>query len=68
MFNFLGFDDTFECDLQEGVISAATYSGIPPILSAMTDRKSCEETIEGVFKIFDLNKDGAISRCEDATF
>lgn len=64
---FLGFDDTFECDLQEGVISRATYEAAFPILAAQTDRASCLETIQQVFDIEDLNNDGFVTRCEDAT-
>lgn len=64
---FIGLDDGFACDLQEGAISAATYAGITPILAAQTDRASCLKTIQQVFDIEDLDNDGKISRCEDAT-
>lgn len=64
---FLGFDDTFECDLQEGVITQATYAAAFPILAAQTDRASCLKTIQQVFDIEDINNDGFITRCEDAT-
>jgi hypothetical protein len=60
-------DDGFACDLQENVVSAATYAGIGPILASQTDRASCLKTIQDVFDIEDLDKDGKISRCEDAT-
>lgn len=64
---FFSFDDSFECDLQEGVISAATYAAAGGILAAQTDRASCLETIQKVFDIEDINGDGFITRCEDAT-
>lgn len=67
MLNFLGFDDNFECDLQEDTITAATYAAVLPIIEAQTDRASCLKTIQQVFDIEDLNKDGFITRCEDAT-
>lgn len=66
-YQFIGLDDGFTCDLQENVVSAATYAGIQPILAAMSDRKSCLETIQKVFDIEDLDNNGTISRCEDAT-
>lgn len=34
----------------------------------MTDRADCKEKIGEVFDYFDLNKDGFVTRCEDATF
>merc|ERR1712167_258564 len=67
MLNFLGFDDNFECDLQESVITGATYAAAFPILKAQTDRASCMKTIQQVFDIEDINGDGYITRCEDAT-
>ena len=63
---FMGFDDTFVCDLEEGAISEATYAAMFPILSAQTDRASCLETIQQVFDVEDLDGNGYISRCEDA--
>lgn len=66
-FIFLGFDDQFTCDLQEDVISESTYAAIFPILKDQKDRHSCLHTIQQVFDIEDLNGDGFISRCEDAT-
>jgi len=44
--SFIGFEDGFECDLQEGPISQATYASAFPILAAQTDRASCLETIQ----------------------
>merc|ERR1711934_1192711 len=64
---FIKFDDNFTCDLQEGVITSATYAAAFPIIEAQTDRASCLKTIQEVFDIEDINKDGFISRCEDAT-
>lgn len=66
-YQFIGIDDGFACDLQENVVSAATYAGIGPILAAQKDRASCYETIDQVFDIEDLDNDGTITRCEDAT-
>lgn len=66
-YQFIGLDDGFTCDLQENVVSAATYAGIGPILAAQKDRASCYETIDQVFDIEDLDNDGTITRCEDAT-
>lgn len=66
-YQFIGLDDGFACDLQENVVSSATYAGITPILAAQTDRASCLKTIQQVFDIEDLDGDGKISRCEDAT-
>jgi len=66
-YQFIGLDDGFACDLQENAVSAATYAGITPILAAQTDRASCLKTIQQVFDIEDLDNDGKISRCEDAT-
>jgi hypothetical protein len=65
--SFIGFDDGFDCDLQEGTITQATYAGAFPILAAQTDRASCLETIQQIFDIEDINGDGYITRCEDAT-
>ena len=48
---FIGFDDTFVCDLEEGAISEATYAAMFPIIAAETDRASC---LEGIQKIFDI--------------
>lgn len=62
-----GFDDNFSCDLQEDVISGATYAAAFPILKAQKDRHSCLHTIQKVFDIEDINGDGFITRCEDAT-
>jgi len=66
-YQYIGLDDGFSCDLQENVVSAATYAGIAPILAAQKDRASCYQTIDQVFDIEDLDNDGTISRCEDAT-
>ena len=66
-FIFIGFEDNFSCDLQDNDVTAATYDAIVPILKAQTDRHSCLHTIQQVFDIEDLDKDGFISRCEDAT-
>merc|ERR1711988_1023502 len=45
MYQFIGLDDGFACDLQENSVSAATYAAIGPILAAQSDRASCLETI-----------------------
>lgn len=66
-YQFIGLDDGFACDLQEGSVSAATYAGIAPILALQKDRASCLQTIDQVFDIEDLDSNGTISRCEDAT-
>jgi len=66
-YQFIGLDEGFACDLQEGSVSAATYAGIAPILALQKDRASCYATIDQVFDIEDLDNDGTISRCEDAT-
>lgn len=46
MYQFIGLDDGFACDLQENSVSAATYAAIGPILAAQPDRASCLETIQ----------------------
>ena len=46
MYQFIGLDDGFACDLQENSVSAATYAAIGPILAAQSDRASCLETIQ----------------------
>lgn len=66
-FAFMSYEDGFTCDLQEGTISQATYAGMFPIISSQTDRASCLETMDQVFDIEDINGDGFITRCEDAT-
>ena len=66
-FAFNTYEDGFTCDLQEGKISQATYAGMFPIISSQTDRATCLETIDQVFDIEDINGDGFITRCEDAT-
>ena len=64
MQNFLGFDDNLVCDFTQA--SASTFSGIGAVFQGMTDRASCLAKIDEAFAIQDLNKDGLVSRCEDA--
>lgn len=66
-YQFIGLDDGFACDLQENAVSAATYAAIGPILAAQSNRATCLATIQDVFDIEDLDGDGKITRCEDAT-
>lgn len=65
---FFGFDDGFTCDLQQDVVTLQnTYSQLPIIRSSMTSREDCYTKMPSMFNIVDLNKDGYISKCEDAT-
>jgi hypothetical protein len=66
-YQFIGLDDGFSCDLQEGTVSAATYAGLNATLDAQKDRATCLKTIDNVFDQVDLDNNGTISRCEDAT-
>lgn len=34
----------------------------------MTNREDCMENVPKIFKIVDLDGDGTVSKCEDATF
>lgn len=63
---FLTFDDGFTCEIQN--VSASHYDAAFATRSSMTDRESCYEKIPEIFKILDLNGDGIIEKCEDATF
>ena len=61
------FNDDFKCDL-DGNLNSDHYAGFFPAVIEMTDYKSCMENIDTVFGVFDDNKDGYVSRCEDAQF
>lgn len=61
------FNDEFQCDL-DGDLKRDHYSTAFPFIIEMTDYKSCMENIDDVFGVFDDNKDGYVSRCEDAQF
>lgn len=61
--SFLGLEDTYTCELE-----TADYSSAKSIMEAMNSKDKCLSTIESAFNAIDLNGDGMISRCEDASF
>lgn len=65
---FLTFDDGFTCEVQTDKFPKSHYDPAFATRSSMTDRASCYEKIPEIFKILDLNNDGIIEKCEDATF
>lgn len=68
-FSFFKLDDGFECDLKADEYTFDnTYSAIPAIAAAWTDRETCKANVLEIFDIVDVNKDGFVERCEDAMF
>ena len=60
-------DDDFDCEFEDG-IDFNSYAGAFPFITSMTGYDDCMTKIDQVFPFFDDNKDGFISRCEDAQF
>lgn len=70
IFTFVNFkfDDEFTCDLEEsGYTFENHYNALVAIRQSMTDRADCKKKMPSLFKIVDINGDGYVSRCEDAT-
>lgn len=57
-------EDKFKCDLDD--IPAGAYDRLPSVIATLKDRASCIKNILQLVEINDLNKDGIVSRCEDA--
>lgn len=67
--NFLTFDDGFTCEVKSDEYTWENhYSKAIEIRSGMTDLATCRTEIEKIFKILDLDGNGIIEKCEDATF
>ena len=62
----LTFSELQDCDL-DGV-DASYYSGVLPLIATELDIPSCKVAVKQIFRIADLDKDGHISRCENAKF
>jgi hypothetical protein len=58
-----GFDQ-FSCNLKEA--KQSDYNDISTIAAKLTNRATCLENIVKIFDIIDKDKNGFISRCEDA--
>jgi hypothetical protein len=67
MLSYTSLDDEFDCEFEEGV-DFNSYAGAFPYITSMTGYDDCMSKIDSVFPFFDDNKDGHISRCEDAQF
>ena len=63
---FEPFSDNLTCDSGEPLVGQ--YFGVQDILSKITDYDSCLANIDDIFNLVDLNRDGYIDRCEDASF
>ena len=68
MNNFLninGDDDFGEyCKVRDA--DSAQYANVANLAKQMTNRETCLQYIQEIFKIMDLDSNGNISRCEDA--
>lgn len=60
---FFTLDDGFTCEIESHDFSAAQN-----LMAQMTNKEKCLELIADAFKLVDINGDGMISRCEDASF
>lgn len=60
---FFTLDDGFTCEIEN-----ADYSAAQAIMGQMYSKDRCLELIADAFKLIDLNGDGIISRCENASF
>lgn len=67
MIIYTPLDDDFDCEFEDG-IDFNSYAGAFPFITSMTSYDDCMTKIDQVFPFFDDNKDGFISRCEDAQF
>lgn len=63
---FMGYDDNFECAVDEFV--ADDYKDFYDLAKTMKDRASCAKVIQQIFDIEDINNDNYVERCEDAKF
>lgn len=61
---FFSLDDGFTCEID----AAHDYSSALSTLSNMKTKEQCLTLIADAFKLVDVNGDGVISRCEDASF
>lgn len=70
VYNFIEniFNDGFgvNCDLDD--TDSSKYSNFYNLAKTMKDRASCEKVIDQIFAIEDIDKNGLVTRCEDAKF
>jgi len=64
--NFFQFKDAQDCDLSQ--VDVSTYKDVATQIASITDLATCKAVKKKLFMLADLNKDNAISRCENAKF